>query len=189
MVSCERRGSVNLGTLLRRHRKQNKLTLKAVAEKAGMSEGFLSQVENNVKSPSLTSLMNICQALGVEVGDLLNQLKNQEGLFLIQKGEWEEVDLPHTGFATRRFCPPDQRTVIDSALLFIAPGKAIPVRKDVKNVQEVLCLLQGSLELVHGDKVIRMIPGDAAHFWSDPERQLVSNPGREMAVVLWVGTM
>jgi transcriptional regulator with XRE-family HTH domain len=180
---------VNLGTLLRRIRKEKKLTLKAVAEKAGVSEGFLSQVENSVKSPSLASLKNISAALGLDTGELLNQLKNSEGLFLIQKSEWDEVDLPHTGFATRRFCPPDERTAIDSALLFIEPGKAIPVRKGLKNVQEVLCLLQGSLELVHGEKVIRMVPGDAAHFWSDPERQLVSNPGEELAVVLWVGTM
>ena len=180
---------MNLGTLLRRHRKGQKLTLKAVAERAGVSEGFMSQVENNVKSPSLSSLMNICQALGVDVGELLNQLKNQEGLFLFQKSEWGEVDLPHTGFATRRFCPPDERTVIDSAMLFIEPGKAIPVRKGLKNAQEVLCVLQGSLELEHGDKKITMLPGDVVHFWADPQRQLVKNPGEEMAVVLWVGTM
>ena len=36
---------MNLGTLIRRHRKKQKLTLKTVAERAQISEGFLSQVE------------------------------------------------------------------------------------------------------------------------------------------------
>ncbi|MCB2191200.1 MAG: XRE family transcriptional regulator [Deltaproteobacteria bacterium] len=180
---------MNLGSLLRHHRKDKKLALKAVAERAGISEGFLSQVENNVKAPSVVTLMKICEAMGLKAGDLMDELQNQEDLFLITRGEWEEVDLPHTGFATHRFCPPEARRTLDSGLLFIEPGKAIPVRKDLKNGQEVLCLLRGTLELIHGDKVIQMVQGDAVHFWSQPDRQLVSNQGTELAVVLWVGTM
>lgn len=180
---------MNLGSLIRRHRKENKLTLKAVAERAGVSEGFMSQVENNVKTPSLGTLMNICRAIGADVGELMNQLKNQERLFVVTRAEWDEVDLPHTGFATRRFCAPEDRTVIDSAVLFIAPGKSIPVRKNVKNGQEILCVLQGTLELRHGEQVVTLHQGDAAHLWTEPRNQAVTNQGSELAVVLWVGTM
>jgi len=180
---------LNLGILLRRHRKEKKLTLKTVAERAGVSEGFMSQVENNVKTPSVSTLMKICEAVGADVGGLLNQLKRQEGLFLVKKEEWDDVDLPHTGFATRRFCPPEQRSVIDSAILFIEPGKSIPVRKGVKNGQEVLCVLQGELELVRGQRVVRLTQGDAVHFWTEPQRQAVTNCGQGLAVVMWVGTM
>lgn len=180
---------MNLGNLLRRHRKEKGLTLKAVAEKAGVSEGFMSQVENNVKTPSIASLMNICEAMGANAGTLLLQFKNQERLFLIYRNEWDDVELPHTGFVTRRFCPPESRTIIDTALLFLEPAKSIPVRKEIgKNTQEVLCVLQGSLELVHGDKVVYLAEGDAVHLWSEPQRQVVTNNGHEMAVVLWVGT-
>lgn len=180
---------MNLGILLRRHRKEKKLTLKTVAERAGVSEGFMSQVENNVKTPSVSTLMKICEAVGADVGSLLNQLKRQEGLFLVKKEEWDDVDLPHTGFATRRFCPPEQRSVIDSALLFIEPGKSIPVRKGVKNGQEVLCVLQGELELSRGQRVVHLTQGDAVHFWTEPRRQAVTNCGQGLAVVMWVGTM
>lgn len=41
---------MNLGTLIRKYRKERKLTLKNVAEKVSISEGFLSQVENDVNS-------------------------------------------------------------------------------------------------------------------------------------------
>jgi transcriptional regulator with XRE-family HTH domain len=180
---------MNLGSLLRTQRKDKRLTLKAVAEKAGISEGFLSQVENNVKAPSVETLINICAALGVEAGKIMNQLQNKEQLFLIRQAEWEDVDIPHTGFATRRFCPPPYRSVIDSAMLFIEPGKSIPVRKDLKNGQEILCVLRGSLELVQGAQTVRMGPGDAVHFFSEPQHQSISNLGDELAVALWVGTL
>ncbi|MEW6264142.1 MAG: XRE family transcriptional regulator [Thermodesulfobacteriota bacterium] len=180
---------MNLGSLLRQRRKEKKLTLRIVAEKAGVSEGFMSQVENNVKSPSLETLMNICAALEVGVGDLFNQLQNKERLHLIRKSEWEEVDLPHTGFATRRFCTPEDRTVIDSAILFLEPTKTIPVRKNIKNGQEVLCLLKGTLELVQGDRTAVLHEGDTAHFWSDLENQRITNTGDETVIALWVGTL
>ncbi|MFW2366281.1 MAG: helix-turn-helix domain-containing protein, partial [Desulforhopalus sp.] len=113
---------MNLGSLLRQRRKDKGLTLKEVAFKAGLSEGFLSQVENNVKAPSVPNLMKVCEALGAEMGPLFEDLKNQQSLFIVRKGEWDEMDVPHTGFATRRFCPPESRSVIDSAVLILEPG-------------------------------------------------------------------
>jgi transcriptional regulator with XRE-family HTH domain len=180
---------MNLGTVLRRHRKEKGMTLREVAEKSGVSEGFLSQVENNVKSPSVETLMSIGGALHVSAGDLLNQLLNQEQLAVVHKKEWEEVDLPHTGFATRRFFPPENRTVIDSAVIFLAGGKSIPVRRNVKNSQEILCVLAGTLELQRGGNRVDLSEGDSVHLWTDPKDQRVTNVGNELAVVLWVGTI
>jgi transcriptional regulator with XRE-family HTH domain len=180
---------MNLGSLIRRHRKENKLTLKAVAEKAGISEGFLSQVENNVNSPSVDTLIKICSGIGINAGALLDQIKNQERLIVIRRSEWDDVDLPHTGFATRRFFSPENRTFIDSAILVIKPGKSIPVRKNIKNGQEVLCLLKGSLELFHGEQTLQLTEGDATHFWSEPNGQRITNRTKSLAIALWVGTL
>jgi transcriptional regulator with XRE-family HTH domain len=180
---------MNLGALLRRRRKEKGITLKTISEKAGISEGFLSQVENNVKSPSVDTLMNICQALNVKVGDVMNEASARQKLHQIIKKEWSDVDIPSAGFATRRFCSPGDREVIDSAVLFIDPGKSIPVRKDIKNSQEVICVLKGSLDLVHSEKSVILEEGDAIHVWTDPKNQEITNRGKNQAVVLWVGTL
>ena len=180
---------MNLGSLIRKHRKEQKLTLKTVAERARISEGFLSQVENSVSSPSVDTLVNICAAMGISAGDLLNQANSQEGLIIIRKREWDDVELPKTGFVTRRFFSPENRKVIDSALLFVAPKKSIPVRKDVQNGQEILCVLRGALELVTGERTAQLEEGDAVHFWANPSKQYITNPGDELAVSLWIGTL
>jgi transcriptional regulator with XRE-family HTH domain len=180
---------VNLGSLIRKHRKDKKLTLKAVAEKARVSEGFLSQVENSVSSPSVDTLLNICNAIGINAGDLLNQANSQENLGIVRKAEWDDTELPGAGFVTRRFFPPENRAVIDSAILFLEPGKEIPVRKNIKNGQEILSVLQGSLELVRGDQVVRLLEGDTVHFYANPAKQYIVNKGKKLAVVFWVGTL
>ena len=180
---------MNLGSIIRKHRKERRLTLKSVAEKAGISEGFLSQIENSVNSPSVDTLINICNAVGINAGDVLNQVENQEKIVIIRKREWKDVDLPHSGFATKRFFSPEGRAVVDSAILVIEPGKSIPVRKNVKNSQEVLCILKGKVELTCGDQNIQLSQGDAVHFWSIPERQKITNKNSRQAVALWVGTL
>ncbi len=180
---------MNLGSLLRRRRKEKGLTLKEVAEKACLSEGFLSQVENNVKTPSVPNLMKVCDALDAEMGLLFDELKNQQNLFVFRKSDWAEVDIPHTGFATRRFCPPETRNTIDSAVIILKPGKSIPVRKEVKNSQEILCLMQGTLELQHGDEKITMGVGDTIHLWTEPNQQAITNIGNTTSVLMWVGTL
>ena len=180
---------MNLGTILRGHRKTRKFTLKYVAEKAGISEGFLSQIENNVNSPSVETLRSICSALGINAGDVLNQVEQQDKLVLIRKKEWGDVDIPQSGFVTRRFFPPEVRSGIDTAILVIDPGKSIPVRKNIKNSQEILCVLKGRVELLHDRKTLSLSEGDAAHYWTMPESQMISNKEKARAVVLWIGTL
>ena len=86
---------MNIGSILRQKRKERKLILKIVAERASISEGFLSQVENDVNSPSVYTLVKICNAIGIEAGDVLNQAKQMERLIVIRKSEWKDVELPH----------------------------------------------------------------------------------------------
>ena len=180
---------MNVGTLIRKCRKERKLTLKAVAEKASISEGFLSQVENAVNSPSVDTLIRICNAIGVNAGDLISQVSKQEKIILIRKAEWDDIDLSHTGFVTRRFFPPENRNVIDSAVLVIDPGKSIPVRRNIKNGQEVLCVLKGTVELMVSEETHVLIEGDSVHYWSNPDNQKITNTSNSTSFVLWVGTI
>jgi len=180
---------MNIGALLRSRRKERKLTLKTVAEKASISEGFLSQVENDVNSPSVETLIRICNAMEVDAGDLISRASRQTNVEVIRRSEWDDIDLSHTGFVTRRFFPPDFRTVIDSAILVIEPGKSIPVRKNIKNTQEVLTILKGMVELTLGPESLILTEGDSVHFWSNLDNQKITNNGTTTSFALWVGTI
>ena len=180
---------MNLGTIIRKQRKELKLTMKEVAERARISEGFLSQIENNVNNPSVDTLKNICSALGINAGDVLNQIEKGDKFVLMRKGDWRDIDIPHSGFATKRFFSPDDRSIIDTAILVIEQGKSIPVRKNIRNSQELLVVLKGRVELELGNEKIMLSDGDAIHYWSNPAHQMIHGRSAPNAFVIWVGTL
>src|ERR671930_2244064 len=61
---------VDVGERLRELRRFRRCTLRTIAERSGLSESFLSQVERGRSSASIASLRRIAEALGVSIADL-----------------------------------------------------------------------------------------------------------------------
>ncbi len=57
---------------IKEHRKQLKLSLDALAKKAGISKGMLVEVEKGTANPSIATLCKLSAALGVSVADIVN---------------------------------------------------------------------------------------------------------------------
>jgi transcriptional regulator with XRE-family HTH domain len=62
-----------LGDTIRRLRLDKGLPLRAVAERASVSESFLSQVERGIADPSIASLRRIADALGERVASFFTE--------------------------------------------------------------------------------------------------------------------
>ena len=71
-----------IGAALRRHREEQRRTLRSVAGEAGVSLGYLSEVERGVKEASSELLAAICRALGVRLPELLVEVA--DALFLAE---------------------------------------------------------------------------------------------------------
>jgi transcriptional regulator with XRE-family HTH domain len=66
-----------LGAVLRRHREAQQRTLRDVAGRAGVSLGYLSEVERGVKEASSELLAAICGALALSLPDLLVEVAGE----------------------------------------------------------------------------------------------------------------
>jgi DNA-binding Xre family transcriptional regulator len=64
-----------IGTVLRRLRHQQGRTLQDVADAAGVSLPYLSEIERGRKEASSEILASICAALGLALVDLLEQVR------------------------------------------------------------------------------------------------------------------
>ncbi len=67
-----------VGSAIRRHRKQGGLTQEALAEHAGLSTYFVGTVERGQAALSLRSLADIAEALDVPLGDLFLDAHEQD---------------------------------------------------------------------------------------------------------------
>jgi transcriptional regulator with XRE-family HTH domain len=74
-----------LGTALRRRREDAGRTLRSVAAEAGVSLGYLSEVERGVKEASSELLAAICRALGASLPEILVEVA--DALFLAESGQ------------------------------------------------------------------------------------------------------
>ena len=62
---------VRLGPEIRRRRKGLGLTLEGLAHASGLSANYLSDLENDRRDPSLSTVSAVAKALGAEPGELL----------------------------------------------------------------------------------------------------------------------
>jgi len=61
---------VAIGSRIRAARQSQRLTIEHVADATGLTKGFLSRVERDLTSPSVASLVTLCQVLSISIGEL-----------------------------------------------------------------------------------------------------------------------
>jgi len=82
----------HLGSTIRQLRLEHNLTIAEVSERAGISRGMLSKIENNLASTSLETLEQLANALGVTLSKLFQNYNLPLGAAqLVKKGEGMEV--------------------------------------------------------------------------------------------------
>lgn len=65
-------GNVRMGARLRSLRKRKRLTLEQLVARTGLDKSFLSRLERDLTSPSVATLVKVCDALGIRPGDLFD---------------------------------------------------------------------------------------------------------------------
>ena len=65
---------MSIGAKLKELRILKGLTQEELADRAELSKGFISQVERDLTSPSIATLMDILQCLGTTIGEFLRKL-------------------------------------------------------------------------------------------------------------------
>jgi transcriptional regulator with XRE-family HTH domain len=68
---------MGIGEKIKRLRIKNGLTQEELAMRSELSKGFISQVERDLTSPSISTLVDILECLGTNLKDFFNE-KTQE---------------------------------------------------------------------------------------------------------------
>jgi len=69
---------LKLGSKLRRLRRLRGLTIEELAEKADLTKGFISQLERDKTVPSITTLKQVLDVLGVDLATFFSDLEDRE---------------------------------------------------------------------------------------------------------------
>lgn len=171
-----------LGARLRQARTRRRLSLRTVAERSGLSRGFLSQVELGQVSPSFASLSRLAEALGETLVELFQPPTTRtEGV--VRASERVRMPLPESGFFDEILTPSlaGRLLVLRSTIL---PGAESGPAYHHDAEEECVVVLEGRLEVRVDDQVHRLEPGDALTFKS-LRPHAWRNAGDETVVAIW----
>ena len=72
---------MDIGKKLKELRIQKDLTQEDLADRTELSKGFISQLENNNTSPSISTLTDILQSLGTDLADFFSEPPEEQVVF------------------------------------------------------------------------------------------------------------
>jgi transcriptional regulator with XRE-family HTH domain len=173
-----------VGPRIRSLRLQRKLTLKDVADKAGITPSALSQIERDHSNPSLGSLKAIASALGTTIGHLIPSSAPSDRL-VVRAAARKRLS-PRRGI-TYELLSPDLSGQIEFILSVYAPGATTGDEAFAYPAEQCGVVLDGVADVTLYDTVHRLQAGDSIRFdCSVPHR--IANPGRKQLRCIWAIT-
>lgn len=116
--------TAQVGETLRLRRQMRGLSLKQVAEPAGISVGMLSQVERGLAAPSIRTLRAICAAMDMPVNWLFHRDGGQEDQaaeYIVPRGARRSLTY-HDGALVKELLTPDTQPKIQMLRFLLQPG-------------------------------------------------------------------
>jgi transcriptional regulator with XRE-family HTH domain len=173
-----------VGALIRARRRQLGMTLQEICDAAGISLGYLSQVERDQATPSLGTLAQIARSLDVGMDYFIATPSVENAL--TRAAEREKFSVDGSSILYERIATDFAGNVLSSFVLNIPPG----YRSETVSHEgeEILYVLEGTIKQRLDDEEITMTAGDSLHFrgnrphawWNESEK-----PAR----LLWTGTL
>jgi transcriptional regulator with XRE-family HTH domain len=177
------RTEVDVGERLRDIRRLRRATLKTIADRAGVSESFLSQVERGRASASIASLRRIANALGVSVADLFEP----DGPLRPRVLRKDARPSLAFGILGRKFLltPKPLAHLEVFAGELDAGGSTGEEPYAHGDSEELFVVLVGRVQLELGGDVHELEPGDSIDYRSSTPHR-VTNIGEGRAEVMWI---
>ena len=175
---------MEIGRKLKELRMSKGLTQEELADRAELSKGFISQLERDLTSPSIATLVDILQCLGTDLKDFFCDVSDDQVVFHeTDYFEKTDTELKNT---IQWIIPNAQKNIMEPIRLTLEPGGS--TYPDIPHEgEEFGYVLEGSLVLHLGDAVYKIKKGESFYF--NPEKtHYVENENERPAKFIWVST-
>lgn len=175
---------MNIGNKIKELRIQKALTQEELADRAELSKGFISQLERDLTSPSIATLMDILQCLGTNLKDFFNDVTEEQIVFhdadffektdelLKNKIEW--------------IIPNAQKNIMEPIRLTLKPGGS--TYPDIPHEgEEFGYVMSGSITIHIGSKTHRAKKGESFYFTPNSSHYIKAG-AKAGATLIWVST-
>ena len=173
---------MDIGNKLKELRVLKGLTQEELADRSELSKGFISQLERNLTSPSITTLMDILQCLGTSIGEFFNEAPDEQIVFGKQD-YFVKVDTEYKN-EIKWIIPNAQKNTMEPIYLTLeAGGSTCP--DTPHEGEEFGYILQGTVSIHLGNKTYKAKKGESFYYTAAKTHFLSSKNG---ATLIWVSS-
>ena len=173
-----------LGMLIRRRRNQLGLTLQALCDRAGVSVGYLSQVERGHATPSLGTLAQIAQGLDADLNHFVGTPRPADAL--TRAGSRPQFSLDGVSMVYESLGAAFPGAELSCFLLHVPPGF---VSETVRHEgEEIIFILKGEIVQTLNGQSFVLHEGDSLHYDGSIAHSWANRTEAD-ARILWTGTL
>jgi transcriptional regulator with XRE-family HTH domain len=173
-----------IGVKLKAYRLANQMTLKQLADKAGCTDAYLSQLERGLANPSIMILKKIASALGIQVVDLFLEDKSGENEVVMPVSDRVNMKFKEGNARIQMLVRKIENKRMQPFYTTIEPGGGS--KGPYAHIgEEFGIVVKGELELGLNGKTYRVKKNESFYF-SSQELHSWSNPGKQNTTVIWV---
>lgn len=160
------------------------LTQQELADRAELTKGFISQLERNQNTPSVSTLLDIIQCLGMTPAEFFAESDAEQIVF--KKEDYFEKVYEEQNSSVEWIVPNAQKNSMEPIRLTLKPGGCSEELLPHEG-EEFGYVLKGTAKLVFGTQKYTLHAGESFAFPSNKKHRL-ENPGKHDAVILWITT-
>lgn len=175
---------MDIGSKIKRLRRKKQLTLEDVANRCELSKGFLSQVENNLSSPSITTLEDILEVLGSSLSEFFAEDEPEEGVEVYAGNDYFEN--AREEYTISYLVPNAQKNRMEPIHLTLKPkgsSEVVPPHDG----EDFGYVLKGEITVVYGEEKFYAKEGDSFYIYCN-ENYFLHNGSNDEAKIIWVSS-
>ncbi len=173
---------MELGAKIKEMRLQKNLTQEELADRCELTKGYISQLENDLTSPSIATLIDLLNALGSNLSDFFHEEAEEKIVFTAE----EYIEKRSEGMLLSWVIPNAQKNMMEPVLVELEAGAQTQADFPHEG-EEFGYVLEGRLDIVTGGKSHLAKKGDSFYFTASKEHHIV-NKGKSRAKFIWIST-
>lgn len=175
---------MNIGEKIKRLRTLNNLTQDELANRCDLTKGFISQIERDLTSPSIATLIDILEALGTDIKNFFNE--DVEEKIVFTKEDIYDTDYNDYGYTISWLIPNAQKNSMEPILITLHPNSTTKIDEPHEG-EEFGFVLKGRVNINLGKQSYKIKSGESFYFKSN-KTHYIENTFQKPATILWVST-
>ncbi len=176
----ESKNAYTIGAKIRDLRLKNGLTQEELADRAELSKGFISQLENDLTSPSIATLIDILTLLGSNLSEFFSDDDKEQLIFTREDFFVKETE----NSTVTWIVPTAQKNMLEPIIVELEENACLD--PDIPHEgEEFGYVLEGAVEVTVGDRKGIARAGETFYFSSD-RKHFIKNAANGKSKILWV---